>query len=99
MQTDPYEVLNLSPQADEQAIRQRYLELVRQFPPDRAPQQFAAIRAAYEALHDPVQRWQSRLFEMRWSESLEEIVTDLRRQCIDPRRMGLKTILQSLERS
>ena len=33
---DPYEALGLSPQADEKEIRERYLELVREFPPDRA---------------------------------------------------------------
>ena len=32
---DPYVQLGLPPSADETEIRQRYLELVRQFPPDR----------------------------------------------------------------
>ena len=43
---DPYEVLELTPDADETEIRQRYLELVRAIPPDRAPERFAAIHAA-----------------------------------------------------
>lgn len=42
---DPYVQLGLSPSADETEIRRRYLELVRQFPPDRAPERFAEIRA------------------------------------------------------
>ncbi len=33
---DPYATLEISPQAGEREIRDRYLELVRQFPPDRA---------------------------------------------------------------
>ena len=33
---DPYEILGLPHSADETEIRRRYLELVRQFPPDRA---------------------------------------------------------------
>ena len=53
---DPYEQLGLPPSADETEIRQHYLELVRQFPPDRAPERFAEIRAAYDALRDPVSR-------------------------------------------
>ena len=43
---DPYVQLGLPPSADETEIRRRYLELVRQFPPDRAPERFAEIRAA-----------------------------------------------------
>ena len=34
----------------------RYLELVRQFPPDQAPERFAAVHAAYDALRDPARR-------------------------------------------
>ena len=54
--SDPYEVLGLPRQADEAEIRRRYLELVRQFSPDRAPTEFAAIRAAYDAVRDPALR-------------------------------------------
>ena len=35
--SDPYEVLGLPRTADEAETRPRYLELVRQFPPDRDP--------------------------------------------------------------
>ena len=57
---DPYETMGLSPQADEREIRDRYLDLVRQFPPDREPERFASIRAAYEQLRDPAVRLRSR---------------------------------------
>ncbi len=50
---DPYEVLGLTPDAGETEIRQRYLELVRAFPPDQAPERFAAIHAAYESAARP----------------------------------------------
>ena len=42
---DPYETLGLSPDAGESEIRRRYLELVREFPPDRAPERFAASQS------------------------------------------------------
>ena len=53
---DPYAILGLPRGCDESDVRRRYLELVRQFPPDRAPERFAEIRGAYESLRDPVVR-------------------------------------------
>jgi curved DNA-binding protein CbpA len=76
--SDPYEVLGLPGHADETEIRQRYLELVRQFPPDRAPERFAAIRAAYEEVRDPGRRLEAQLFETATSDSLDTIAADLR---------------------
>lgn len=52
--TDPFAVLGLTNQAGEEEIRTRYLELVRQYPPDRAPDRFREIREAYEAAKDPL---------------------------------------------
>lgn len=51
---DPFQVLGLPPDAGETEVRSRYLELVKQFPPDREPQRFREIRAAYEAAKDPL---------------------------------------------
>jgi curved DNA-binding protein CbpA len=75
---DPYEIFGLTTEASEAEIRQRYLELVRQFPPDQAPERFAAIHAAYDALRDPARRLHAQLFmfESR-TDSFEAIETDL----------------------
>ncbi len=78
--TDPYEILGVSPEADEATLRRRYLELVRQHPPEKCPQQFSAIREAYEQLRDPVARLHNRLFETRTEESIEDIIADVRAQ-------------------
>jgi len=51
---DPFSVLGLPREAGEAEIRARYLELVKQFPPDHAPDRFREIRAAYEATKDPL---------------------------------------------
>ena len=76
---DPYEQLGLAASADEKEIRQRYLELVRQFPPDRAPEKFAEIRAAYDALRDPIKLLEDRIFEPQSrTDSLEVIGEELR---------------------
>ena len=62
--SDPYEVLGLADDADEAEIRRRYLELVRQSPPDREPERFAAVRAAYDEVRDPVRRLEAQLFRV-----------------------------------
>jgi curved DNA-binding protein CbpA len=59
---DPYAVLGLSRQASEADIKRAYFQLVRQFPPERQPEKFRAIRTAYEQLRDPEQRTRMDLF-------------------------------------
>ena len=76
--SDPYEVLGLPRFADEAETRRRYLELVRQFPPDRDPARFAEIRAAYEEVRDPDRRLESQLFSGDSGETLEAISSSLR---------------------
>jgi hypothetical protein len=51
---DPFKVLGVSPEAGEAEVRARYLELVKQYPPDREPEKFREIRAAFEAAKDPL---------------------------------------------
>jgi curved DNA-binding protein CbpA len=76
---DPYELMELSPEADEAQVRRRYLELVREYPPDRAPERFAEIRAAYDTLRDPARRLQAKVLEVHSrNDSLEAIAEQLR---------------------
>jgi DnaJ-class molecular chaperone len=77
---DPYVVLGIGPEADEQQIRQRYLQLVREHSPERDPQGFAAIRAAYDRLRDPVVSLEHRLFDLTTSESIEDLLAAQLRQ-------------------
>ncbi len=51
---DPFQTLGLPQDADEQAVRARYLELVKQHPPERDPDKFREIQAAYDASRDPL---------------------------------------------
>ncbi len=74
---DPYDTLGLSPQAEEKEIRDRYLELVRQFPPDRAPERFASIRAAYDQLRDPAVRLRSLLFGVGKEDSIPGLIAEV----------------------
>jgi DnaJ-class molecular chaperone len=78
MQT-PNELFGLPSDADEAQIRNRYLELVREFPPDRAPERFAEIREAYDALRDPLPRAERRLFHFSSHDSMKQLQTDIRK--------------------
>ncbi len=54
--TDPYAVLGLARTATAAEIKQAYFTLVRAHPPERAPEMFKRIRAAYEQLREPERR-------------------------------------------
>lgn len=51
---DPFEFLGLPEDAGAEVVRSRYLELVKKFPPDREPDKFRQLQAAYEAARDPL---------------------------------------------
>ncbi len=53
---DPYAVLGLARTATAAEIRQAYFGLVRAHPPEREPETFKRIRAAYERLREPERR-------------------------------------------
>ena len=83
---DPYEQLGLPPGADDAMIRKRYLELVRQYSPDQAPERFAEIHAAYDALRDPARRVEDRVLDLHLKAySLESITAQLQERLRDCR--------------
>jgi curved DNA-binding protein CbpA len=90
--TDPYQVLGLPADSDDEAIRRRYLELVRQFSPEHHPQQFAAVRAAYEQLRDLNTRLRYRLFEAGRRESIDAIIEEISCRKARP-RVSLRALL------
>ncbi len=75
---DPFLILGVSAHAESDEIRRRYLELVRQHSPDRDPERFAEIRAAYDELSDPVQQLQKLLFDVESVDSIDRVIVDLR---------------------
>ena len=53
---DPKNVLGVTEDAEEEEIRTAYLEKIKQYPPDRSPEEFERIRDAYTLLSDPRSR-------------------------------------------
>jgi curved DNA-binding protein CbpA len=93
--TDPYAVLGVSPENDDETIRKRYLELVREFSPEQHPQRFAAIRTAYEAVRDLNSRVKYRVFEQGRRDSIEQVIEEI--ACRSKRqRYSLQTLMDSL---
>jgi curved DNA-binding protein CbpA len=93
--TDPYQVLGLPPEADDEAIRRRYLELVRQYSPEHHPEKFAAVRAAYEQLRDQSTRLRHRLFEAGKRETVDAIIEEV--SCRRARRrVSLREMLSAV---
>lgn len=76
--TEPHLVLGVAVDADEATLRRRYLELVRENPPEQCPQRFAEIRAAYEQLRDPTERLRRRLFDVQPAGTIDDVIADLR---------------------
>jgi curved DNA-binding protein CbpA len=74
--TDPYGVLDLPPDADDAAVRARYLELVRRWPPEREPERFATIRAAYERVRDGDARLRHRLFDTGRAANIDGLIEE-----------------------
>lgn len=64
---DPFTVLGVADDADDPEIRRRYLALVREYPPDRAPERFQELRAAYDALSDERKRLETKLLHTNTS--------------------------------
>jgi curved DNA-binding protein CbpA len=58
----PFEVLGVDETAGDEAIKRAYLQKVREHPPERDPERFQAIRAAFEAVADHRRRLGHQLF-------------------------------------
>ena len=59
---NPFTILNIEENADDEAVRAAYVRAIRQSPPDRDPEGFCRIRDAYEAIRDTEKRLAFRLF-------------------------------------
>jgi curved DNA-binding protein CbpA len=93
--SDPYQLLGVAVEADDETIRRRYLELARQFTPEQQPERFAAVRAAYEKIKNLDSRVRYRLFEAGHEDTLESIIEEA--ACRTPRqRASLRTILATV---
>jgi len=53
---NPYQTLGVAIDASDETIRKAWLQKVRQFPPETAPEQFKEIREAFETINTSTNR-------------------------------------------
>ncbi len=58
-----FEILQVEPERDDATIRKSYLAMVRKYPPERFPDEFQRIRAAYESIKTETDRLKTSLFD------------------------------------
>lgn len=58
---DALEILGIGSGAGQDEIRAAYLRKVKEYPPERFPEEFERIRDAYETLRDPRRRMRNML--------------------------------------
>ena len=72
----PYEILGISEDCNDETVKQGYLLMVKRFPPERFPEDFQRIRAAYEKIKTKKDRATLELFDMTLPEP-EELIREL----------------------
>jgi len=75
---NPFVLLGVTETADDEAIKKAYLQQVRQHPPEREPEQFQAIRVAFEAIKTRRDRLRYRLFQQEAPDMEALVETALR---------------------
>ncbi len=58
----PFDLLEVADTATDEMIKKAYLQKVRQYPPERSPEEFQRIRIAFETIKSQRQRLRYQLF-------------------------------------
>ena len=67
-------ILGIGVSADESEIRAAYLSKVKQYPPERCPEEFQRVREAYELLRSPRERTRRRFLALDAERPLRELL-------------------------
>jgi curved DNA-binding protein CbpA len=94
----PFEILGLPESATDQEIRSAYLAKVREYPPEREPERFQEIRAAFEAIQDRRARLEYQLFHHELPDIgvLLQSRVRLRENCRPDQKLLLRVLAASL---
>jgi len=93
----PFDILGVNEDASDEAIKKAYLQKVRQYPPERAPEQFQRIRTAFEAITNRQQRLKYQLFHHE-APSLSALL-EHGLQMGKPQRPSKEILIQALSQS
>jgi len=93
-----YILLGVTPESSDEEIRTRYLDLVKQYSPEKYPIRFQEINAAYEAVKDIRKRLAGLYLPPKDYIDPSKAVTALTNALIRTRkRVGLKELIQNSE--
>jgi hypothetical protein len=76
-QEDPWLVLGVSQEADDNEIRTAYMRKIKEYPPDRCGPEFERIRDAYDQLKDPYRRAEYLILGASLEMPLESLLDDI----------------------
>lgn len=92
-----YLVLDLSLDATDQEIRKKYLQLVKAYSPEKTPEAFKEITAAYESIKDKRARAATELcFALKNMEASEALTTLASSIKMKRRNPGLQELLKAI---
>lgn len=74
---NPYKVLGISAAAGDADIKAAYIQMVKEFPPERFPEKFKEIREAYEAISTTRKRVAQKLFSLEEKLDPQDLVLSL----------------------
>jgi curved DNA-binding protein CbpA len=94
-----YLALGLKPDAGDEEIRKRYLSLIRRYTPEKDPERFQAVSAAYERIQHETARIHSDLFgPMETADARQTLLALIRAASPEKRRVGLQTLLEAVDK-
>jgi len=73
----PFEILNIPEDSSDEAVKKGYLAMVKQFPPERFPNEFQRICASYETVKTEKARLKFALFDAAVPD-MDELIRDIR---------------------
>jgi DnaJ-class molecular chaperone len=73
----PFEILDIPENSDDITVKKAYLRMVRQYPPERFPEAFQRVRAAYELIKTQKDRLRFSLFDTTLP-AVDELIADIR---------------------
>lgn len=75
---NPYQILEIPKNADQDEIKKAYFQLIKKYPPEREPEKFKTIRAAYESLKTVARKAETDVFIFREPEQAFEFPDEMK---------------------
>jgi len=69
-------ILEIPIEADEAEIRSAYLTKVKQYPPERSPEEFQRVRQAYDLFRDPRERGRLRWLRLNFDAPFQGLLQE-----------------------